>query len=375
MPPDPQTFQPGRRLLFVSGALQGHLNPMLPLALAAQAEGCSVVFATGPEWSGWLRGHGLEAWSVGSSHEAAGGNRQASWLAYFARTAHARIDELLALAQAWRPDIVVHEETELAGPVVAARVGARAVVHGLGIMPPQRLWPHFAEAVNALGAAQGVTHAAQALQDAPYLQLCPPSMRTTTEAPVWRHAWPLRPLGVPLRPDERLPATIDRLPHLRTIYLTLGTVFNDRTELLQEVIAGLQALPLNLVVTVGGDGDPARLGTQPSHVLIERYVPNALLLPRCDLVVSHGGSGTLFGTLGQGLPTLLLPQGADQFGNAAAAQAAGAALVLESGATTAAAVAAAARRLLDEPGFARAARRLQAEIGALPGPAKVLARL
>lgn len=375
MPPDHPTIRPGRRLLFVSGALQGHLNPMLPLALAAQAAGCSVVVATGPEWTGWLRAHGLSHAPVGSSHEAAGGNRQASWLEYFARTARARLDELLALALAWRPDVVVHEETELGGPVVAARVGARSVVHGLGIMPPQRLWPHFAQAVDTLGAALGVPDAADALREAPYLHLCPPSMQTTTEPPVWRHAWPLRPLGAPPRPHERLPAAIDRLPHLRTIYLTLGTVFNDRSELLREVIAGLQALPLNLVVTVGGDTDPARLGAQPSHVLIERYVSNALLLPRCDLVVSHGGSGTLFGTLAQGLPTLLLPQGADQFGNAAAAQAAGAALVLESGATTAATVAAAARRLLDEPGFARAARRLQAELQALPGPAEVLARL
>ena len=85
------------RLHLAGAVATGRAGLVLPLALAAQAEGCSVVFATGPEWSGWLRGHGLEAWSMGSSHEAAGGNRQASWLAYFARTAHARIDEALAV--------------------------------------------------------------------------------------------------------------------------------------------------------------------------------------------------------------------------------------------------------------------------------------
>lgn len=375
MAPDLPSPHPGRRLLFVGGALQGHLNPMLPLALAAQAAGHGVVFATGPEWAGWLREHGLQHRPVGHSHEAAGGNRQASWLEYFARTARARIDELLALAEAWQPDTVVHEETELSGPVVAARVGAQSVVHGLGIMAPQRLWPMFAEVVNSLGAAHGVPDAAGALRRAPYLHLCPPSMQTTTEPPIWARTLPLRPLGAPPLPGERLPAAIERLPYPRTIYLTLGTVFNDRSELLRQVIAGLQALPLNLVVTVGGDADPARLGAQPAHVQVERYLSNALLLPRCDLVVSHGGAGTLFGTLDQGLPTLLLPQGADQFGLAAAAQAAGAALVLEPGEVTAAAVASAARRLLDEPGFTRAARRLREEIRALPGPAGVLARL
>ncbi len=364
----------GRRLLFVANGLHGHLTPMLPLALAARAAGHAVAFATGPDPVEFLHQHGLHNWPVGLTHAHAGGNHQDSWLDYFVRTAQARLADLLPRAQQWRPDTVIHEETELSGPVVATLTGARRVVHGLGIMPPPRLWPFLAAAVDRLGSAHGAPSVAVALAAAPYLHLCPPSLQRH-ETPVWRHTLPLRPMPAPLLPGEQLPPAFDKLPYPRTLCLSLGTVYNHRATVLQQAVEGLLKLTANLVVTVGSDQNPALLGALPPHVLVARYVSNTLLLPRCCLVVSHGGSGTLLGTLGEGLPTLLLPQGADQFGNAEAAQASGAALVLGPDAVTVAAVTAAAQRLLDEPGFAAAARSVQAEIRALPDAAAVLAQL
>ena len=41
-------------------------------------------------------------------------------------------------------------------------------------------------------------------------------------------------------------------------------------------------------------------------------MPLAAVLPSCDAVVSHGGSGTVLATLAHGLPTVILPLGADQ---------------------------------------------------------------
>jgi hypothetical protein len=46
--------------------------------------------------------------------------------------------------------------------------------------------------------------------------------------------------------------------------------------------------PLRLILTVGRDCDPAEFGgPQPTHVHIERYLSQSLVLPACDLVVSH----------------------------------------------------------------------------------------
>jgi MGT family glycosyltransferase len=186
---------------------------------------------------------------------------------------------------------------------------------------------------------------------------------------------PLRPYAGDVLPGDRLPASLDALPPGDTVYLTLGTVFHEALDVFHACLAGLRELPVNVVVTVGPDADPARLGPQPPGVVIEPFIPQALLLPRCRLVISHGGAGTMLGAFGHGLPQLIIPQAADQFLNAAAAQAAGAALTLPPGAVTPDAVRAALGRLLDEPGFALAAKTLQVEIEALPAAEDALATI
>lgn len=121
--------------------------------------------------------------------------------------------------------------------------------------------------------------------------------------------------------------------------------------------------------------DPARFGPQPAHVLVERYVSHALLLPRCRLVASRGGAAIMFGALSRGLPKLIILQGADQFMNAHACRQTGAALSLAPAEVSAEAIAAAAGRLLTEPAFTAAARAVQAEIDAMANAEAVLATL
>ena len=137
-------------------------------------------------------------------------------------------------------------------------------------------------------------------------------------------------------------------------------------------LAGLSGLPVSVVVTVGREVDPATLGRQPANVRVEQYVPQSLLLSRCDLVVSHAGSGSVVGALAHGLPMLLLPIGADQPLNAARCEALGVARVLDSFHATSADVANAAAEVLAGESYRRSAERVQAEIEGLPGPEHAL---
>jgi MGT family glycosyltransferase len=140
-------------------------------------------------------------------------------------------------------------------------------------------------------------------------------------------------------------------------------------------IEGLRGEPLNLVVTVGRDGDPEPFGPQPPHVRIERYVPQSLLFPRCALVVSHGGSGTVLGALAAGLPLVLTPLAADQPENAERCAAAGAARVIEPADISPSSVRQAVRAVLADPAYTRAAQRVQAELAALPPLERVVGLL
>jgi UDP:flavonoid glycosyltransferase YjiC (YdhE family) len=92
-------------------------------------------------------------------------------------------------------------------------------------------------------------------------------------------------------------------------------------------------------------------------------------------VVTHGGSGTTLGALAHGLPLLVLPQGADQYANAEAVVAAGAGRSLGRDQTTIAAIRDSVRALLRDPGYRRAARRLQTEIFAMPTAEQTIAKI
>jgi MGT family glycosyltransferase len=155
----------------------------------------------------------------------------------------------------------------------------------------------------------------------------------------------------------------------------MGTVWNRDVGLFARVVAALCDEPIALVVTIGQRNDPAVLGPQPNNVVVRRYIPQAEVLPHCQAVVTHGGSGTTLGALAHGLPLLVVPQGADQYANADAVVAAGAGRRLGRDQTTAAAIRDSVRSLLDDPRFRRAAERVRAEIRAMPTTEHAIKRI
>jgi UDP:flavonoid glycosyltransferase YjiC (YdhE family) len=99
------------------------------------------------------------------------------------------------------------------------------------------------------------------------------------------------------------------------------------------------------------------------------------VLPHCDVVVSHGGSGSVIGALAHGLPSVLIPLGADQPYNADRCAALGVALVLDAVSVTPESLRAALRTVLADPAYRRNAERLRDEIAALPEPAQIIGLL
>ncbi|MCW6003620.1 glycosyltransferase [Micromonospora sp. CPCC 205371] len=378
------------KILFSSSPAYGHLYPMLPLARAAVRAGHEVAVATGPDLAPHLADRGFDAWAVGPTFAESWAERNAALPdldsvppdqhmlldvdVLFRAAAAKRAVDLVPRAEAWRPDVVIHEPAEFAAPIAARRAGAVHVTHGLGPTPPAPMRAILEPAMVDLFTAWDAPDLAAAVFASTYLDLCPPTLHPDGD-PAFPSSLPLRPSAGDVLPTDELPASLAALSGRDLVYLTLGTVFHDAPEVFEACLAGLRELPIDVVVTVGRDGDPDRLGPQPPGMLVERYVPQALLMPRCRLVIAHGGAGTMLGAFANGLPQLILPQAADQFLNAAAAEAAGAALTLQPGTVTPDTVRAAVRRLLDEASFGQAARTIKAEIAATPAAEDVLATI
>ncbi len=165
-----------------------------------------------------------------------------------------------------------------------------------------------------------------------------------------------------------------RFPAGRTVYVTLGTMFNDLS-VFRVLLDGLSQVDCAVVATVGRDRDPKLLEPVPANVIVESYIPQDEVLPHVQATVCHGGSGSTLAALAQGLPLLMLPQAADQFENALVCQEIGAALVIMPGDLSPDSIASAVTALLDDPAYTEHARRVAAEISTMQSPAAVLAML
>ncbi len=356
---------------------------MLPLARAMADAGHEVAFATAEAIAGRVVKAGFEFFPAGISlpdqlSEAArrfpdqaallGAERFENFVPRMLGgvAAPPRVDDLMPIVEEWRPDVVVHDETELGGPVAAARFGVPHADHSVGILRPLsmfRLARRTLEPVYERWEVEPGPHAG--LFDYLYLDVCPPSLQSPwiDEVP---HTHPMQNAAIPPGADEQPPAWLADLPDRPTLYVSLGTLFTDPT-VFRTILEGVRDAPVNVIATVGRDNDPAVLGPQPDNVHVERYVSQALLLPLCDVVVNQGGTAIL-SILAEGLPMIVVPQSANQFHNAAALTAAGVGRSLLPGDVTADAVRAELRALLDDPGYRQRAGRIAAEIAAMPGP-------
>ena len=378
------------RILISTWPAHGHLLPMLPLARAAVRAGHDVVVASGAEMAREAARRGFAAWDVGPSRaqaDAAFGAvvpditvidpavRVPTIIAgIFGAAALRRAEDLVPRALSWQPDLVVHPITELAGAVAAECSGALRLVHGFGPLPAEA-WSWFGARFGELCDAWAVPSLVEDILDAPFLELCPPSLQRDAVA-AFRNRRPMRPGAGDVGPGEQLPwsaADLAALPHDRTVHLTLGTLFHANTHVFRTALDGLATLPVNVVVTVGPGADPTILGPQRPHVLVTDFVAHELLLPHCTAIISQGGPATILAALEFGVPHLVLPQGADQFLNAPVLVGSGAGLALVPSEATADAIATATSSLLDDASFSTAAGRMQGELAAMPSPATVLA--
>jgi UDP:flavonoid glycosyltransferase YjiC (YdhE family) len=247
------------------------------------------------------------------------------------------------------------------------------VTQGFGLLPRLEMLEALARAVTPLWQSRGLeAPTTRGMFGSLYLDPVPPSLAPDGAHEHLERRVRMR-LETPVPSGAALPSWANQLGSRPVIYVSLGTVPPfSQPSLFSAILRGMQQHDVEVVVTIGEHNDVSSLGHQPANVHVERWLPLPLLLPRCTAAVCHAGSGTMLAALGAGLPLLLLPQGADQFQNAAACARAGVARVLIPDAFSAESVAAELATLLSDPRYRLAAQRVRREIAAMLSPAAVL---
>jgi UDP:flavonoid glycosyltransferase YjiC (YdhE family) len=365
------------RVLFTTVPLCGHLFPMVPLAWAARAAGHEVLVATTENFVPMVLSTGLPAVSWGPATDfvdlvadeppVSTDNMDARRHAHgraFGRIAGRCLPGAEDIVRAWRPDVVVSERAEFAGPVAAVANAVPHVAFHWGV-------PALAEYREAASAV--FEPAADPQAPAETLNPWPPTMRQQFAAghrslrgiayngAAWLPDWLLRPVPRP------------------RVCVTFGTLLPRVAALgLQGVIAPMLArlagLGVELYLAVDDDV-LVRWPELADSATVAGRMPLAQVLPTCDLMVNHGGQGTCLTALAAGCPQLVLPHMDDQFDNAEAVVKAGAGMSLALDELTPALVAQRCQALLDDLSFTRVAAGVAAEIAAQPSPAATVEHL
>lgn len=97
------------------------------------------------------------------------------------------------------------------------------------------------------------------------------------------------------------------------VYVSLGTVFNAKPRVLEEILEGL---PRARVVMSAGASYERLAPRSDGRVRVFRSVPQVALLDAVDVVVTHGGNNTVQECLAAGRPMVVIPFGGDQIDNA-----------------------------------------------------------
>jgi UDP:flavonoid glycosyltransferase YjiC (YdhE family) len=371
------------RVLFSFVGGNGHFQPMVPVARAMAAAGHEVACTGAPSMRAMIEAAGFTAFPSGPDFGASAERRPLLPLdrdrerhdvreGFARRTAPRRADDVLALCERWCPDLVVCDEVDFGAMVAAERFGvphASVLVIASGSFVTPEL---VAEPLNELRAAHGLPADPEMAMLSRHLVLAP-------FPPLFRDpAFPLPDTAFSFRAgtDGPPPTPITTPDDVPTVYFTLGTIFNTECgDLFTRGLAGLRELPVHLVMTVGSGIDPAEFGPQPPHVRIERYLSQDTVLPHCSVVVSHGGSGTVLGSLARGVPSVVIPMGADQLDNAARCVALGVGVSLHAEHATSEQIRDAVAAVLADPAYRRAAERVRDSVAALPDQAQVVALL
>lgn len=377
------------RVLFTFTGGSGHFLPTVPFARALQKLGHDVTYACQEGMVAMVHSEGWRAVASGGNtlldpqarRPLAAVDRlteESSIRRSFAGSvARERTVRLLGIAKQWRPDLIVRDEMDFAGAVAAEVLNiphAAVVVIAAGgflradVVDDPIAALRCAHGLDPPGDVMGMLHR--------YLTIVPvpPSFRDPSD-PLPQTAHHVRP-AVLDQIEGNWPAC-DRAvlgPGRTRVYVSLGTIFNQESgDLFGRVLAGLAALPLEVVATVGRQVDPTELGRLPRNVRVEQFVPIADVLASSDGVLSHGGSGTVIAALACGLPQIVLALGADQPLNADRCVALGVGIALDAAHSTSTAIAEATVTVLSDETYRTQARQLRSEIASLPDARHVAA--
>ncbi|MFG1995258.1 glycosyltransferase [Actinoplanes sp. NPDC048988] len=350
--------------------------PVLPLAHAIAAAGDQVTMAVAASMAHLMgglpvlaTGADVDVLLTENARRTGGADLgDISALAQFftATRINLTFDDAMRHAHRIRPDLIISDEYDTIGPMLAAALAVPWVQHAIGLPVSP---PPLAPAMKGLLVPEYVRRGFVKAERLALVDPWPPALREPGRA--------LPPDRLAIRPQPyTAPPTADQTavpmpgPHPRVL-VTLGTVLLDG-ELLDALVDAVAALDNVEVLALVPPGVDHPLTDPRGHVRFLGFTPMAhLLAAGVSVIVAAGGAGTVLAAMSAGIPMVLLPRGAEKPQNAERVVEAGAGIAITDPAKAGAAV----RGLLTDPSYRSAAERIREQIRRAPHAKQVWAAL
>lgn len=151
------------------------------------------------------------------------------------------------------------------------------------------------------------------------------------------------------------------------IYISLGTVINDRPDFYTKCMDALKDLNADVVISGGNAIDREALGELPEHIKVYPYVDQLAVLAKADVFITHCGMNSVSESLYMAAPMVLYPQTNEQNAVARRVTEIGAGMLLAEDSSEG--IRAAVQEILNNKAYANAAADCSADFCACSGPA------
>ena len=107
-------------------------------------------------------------------------------------------------------------------------------------------------------------------------------------------------------------AVPDKTKKCPLVYISMGTVINDRRDFYAKCIEALRDQNVNVVISCGNAVNRESLGVLPDNIHVYPYVDQLDILSKADVFITHCGMNSVSESLYMAAPMVLYPQTSEQ---------------------------------------------------------------
>lgn len=316
------------KYIFINIPSHSHVNSTLPIVQELVARGEEVIYYLTDSFQQTVEATGATFRRYDSKIEqinkaATAAGKPVGLPMYMLDEALHVIPQILESMRAEQPDCIVYDILCLSGRIIAELLGVVATTFRIIIAFDQRLTQVFL--TNAARDPLGQVTFQDSME-----KICEVyHIQPFDLLSIFLHEEPLNLVTIPrsfqvseasfgeqfcfigsaiTERREHAGFPLEELEGQQVLYISHGTVYNDRADFFNLCLNAFADTPWKVVMSIGDKVHPDQLGTIPDNFLVRSYVPQLDILKYAKLCITHGGMATIIESLSQAVPLVVIPQ-------------------------------------------------------------------